>query len=610
MKRKIMSAFYFIIISIQLVAAQVTVSDADAVFINVEKTYTLQVDGSMRFDYAHRLKLQTAAAVNRYFGETFIVYHPEYQKLTVDKSTTTMLDGTQVPSPQNAFNEGLPFSVARAPAYAHLREMIVTHTGLERGAIVDLRYHIDSKADFVPWLFGEEVFAATSPIQSMQVNVIVPTSVKLNYEFLNDTLPPQVSEESGALRYSWMMENISGMRSEPNHVDFREISPRLVFSTCPDWKQIAEYLQTQIDHQLSDWTRSSLSVEPGGNRLSQALDIRRRVSEEIATVTLEPNHIGWRLAKSEDTFRRNYGTVFDKALLLTSVLLDAGYKAKIALVPSPGNIAMAVPSLSSFQSACVVLDDVADSPLVLFLDQGQHRMAQDVWPGKALLLLKSEGHEWLDLPASGSAENRLTVDANLKLDDQGNVAGNAVVSASGYPYPYFDLLSNDAQKKWLNSVLDPLFGKVTILKSTPVRMMLRQGEFVIEFQRTDFLKAIPDAGLLNFSGLESVFSRWSVSTVLTKRFLPLQLPASLQETIELTISLPPDLKLVSLPQHFSMNDSGYQFDLRLVQNERDVQLYRSFIIPDRAVSPLEYPEFRKMVALLNSKNLNTLIFKK
>ena len=87
-----------------------------------------------------------------------------------------MADGTLVPSPENAFNEILPRFVSRAPAYAYLRQMVVSHTGLERGCIIDLKYHIDTDAKFLPWLMGEEIFGTKSPIKKMTVTVNVPCS--------------------------------------------------------------------------------------------------------------------------------------------------------------------------------------------------------------------------------------------------------------------------------------------------------------------------------------------------------------------------------------------------------------------------------------------------
>ena len=45
-----------------------------------------------------------------------------------------MADGKKVKAPENAINEILPAFAAGAPAFNSLREMVITHTALERGA--------------------------------------------------------------------------------------------------------------------------------------------------------------------------------------------------------------------------------------------------------------------------------------------------------------------------------------------------------------------------------------------------------------------------------------------------------------------------------------------
>src|SRR6056297_1598782 len=103
-------------------------SDSDALYKKIIKTYTLNEDGSVDYQYQHELDLYSYYAFNRLYGETFIVYNPDYQTLKIDTSYTTMADGKIVQSPENAYNEVLPRMASGAPPYSHLREMVVTHT--------------------------------------------------------------------------------------------------------------------------------------------------------------------------------------------------------------------------------------------------------------------------------------------------------------------------------------------------------------------------------------------------------------------------------------------------------------------------------------------------
>ena len=107
----------------------------DAVYLQIIKEYTLNPDGSMDYRYVKKQKLQTYRSFHSLYGETFIVYDPDFQSLKINDVHTIMADVKKVTAPANAFNEVLPGFAANAPAYNKLREMVITHPGTERGAV-------------------------------------------------------------------------------------------------------------------------------------------------------------------------------------------------------------------------------------------------------------------------------------------------------------------------------------------------------------------------------------------------------------------------------------------------------------------------------------------
>ena len=125
---------------------------SEAQFDRLIKTYTLNPDGSQELRVQKQLTVYTHAAMNSLYGETFIVYDPSYQHLTVNESYTRQKDGTVVTTPDNAFVEVLPSAAADAPAYNGLKEMVVVHTGLELGATIYLDYTITTEAGDLPSL--------------------------------------------------------------------------------------------------------------------------------------------------------------------------------------------------------------------------------------------------------------------------------------------------------------------------------------------------------------------------------------------------------------------------------------------------------------------------
>ena len=113
-----------------LLMATTAFGASEAEYKKLTKTWTLNADGSQEFRYNMELTLFTHTAMNGTYGESFIVYNPQYQELKINSSYTRQKDGTIIKTPDNAFVEVLPRNAADAPAYNHLKEMVVVHTCL------------------------------------------------------------------------------------------------------------------------------------------------------------------------------------------------------------------------------------------------------------------------------------------------------------------------------------------------------------------------------------------------------------------------------------------------------------------------------------------------
>lgn len=199
---------------IGLLAVVTAMAQPEAVFDKIVKQYTWNRDGSMTFRYRKELKLNTHFAFNNLYGETFIVYNPEFQTLKINESYTKQADGTVIRTPDNAFNEVLPSFAADAPAYNHLREMVVTHTGLEVGATIYLDYTLTTHVGFYPFLDVAEQLQEHSPVKDYQVEITLPEEEKLTYGLNALKGEPTVRQHSGMTTYAWHFQHIPAFPME------------------------------------------------------------------------------------------------------------------------------------------------------------------------------------------------------------------------------------------------------------------------------------------------------------------------------------------------------------------------------------------------------------
>ena len=195
-----------LVVLLFMVAPAKAVSEAE--FGKLHKTYILHTDGSQEMRVQKELTLFTHTAMNRLYGESFIVYNPEFQGLKIHESYPRQKDGNIVQTPENAFVEVLPSAAADAPAYNGLKEMVVVHTGLELGATIYLDYSVITRPGYLPELDVCEQIEELSPIREYVLSVSVPENKPLHYELLNGKAVPVVKPAGGVKTVTWALKNV------------------------------------------------------------------------------------------------------------------------------------------------------------------------------------------------------------------------------------------------------------------------------------------------------------------------------------------------------------------------------------------------------------------
>jgi len=301
--------------------------DADALYINLNKTFTLNKDGSMTEKVEEQLKIFTYMAFNRRYGETKIVYNPKFQKVKVDESFTVMADGKKVESPENAYNEVLPRYCANSKAYNNIRELVVSHTALERNAMINCKYEISTKSGFYPFLMGDEVLVRSSPVKSMRIEIRVPEGTELNYQLFGHKTKPEKSKDEDTDVYVWKFKDLPQHLSESHEPAYDESLPRLVFSTQKDRKKLIESFNGQAafkanDLKMPDHVKNILSGSKSD--LDKALKIQQIVVNEVNLLHIPDRLTGFRYRTPKEIWNSNSATPVEKAVLMSSLLTSAG----------------------------------------------------------------------------------------------------------------------------------------------------------------------------------------------------------------------------------------------------------------------------------------------
>jgi hypothetical protein len=585
-------------------------SEADAVYLKMVKEYRLHDDGAVTYHHSHQIKLLTYLAFTRSYGETFIVYDTLFQKLEIERSETTMADGKKVPAPPNAFNKALPRIAENAPAYNHLREMIISHTGLERNAVIDLDYRLETQSGFLPGLMGDEILALNSPINDLTIRIRIPAGKTLRYKLLNSNVKPQERQENGYKIFEWKFTNLPALpaeRQQPPHSDF---APHLVFSTIENQQEAFQHITNQEAFKKTENKELAGMVkkmrDEGVSDMDFILALQKKIAQETATFPIAPAVIGFRCRTPQEVWQSNGGTVFEKAVLFAELLRLAGISAQPVLIAGNSGYLESIPVLQSFNQAAVMVSPVDKNPIFLSVDHPVKQNLKYSLNNKTAAILdkgKVTFNTFAEIPAN---ENQCALNGVLKIEDAKNIAGKLNIQLHGAANPYFELLQNkNGIKNLITSVLPGAVVDNTQIIQLAEEIFEAEASVKIEepFKEQDnylFWK-IPE----NPQGIKS----WRLPPLSIHRATPFKLPFSIIEKINFTITLADGMQLVSPAVNINKDNAAGSLKIKIMRDKNKVTVERYIKLNKQHITVEDYPALLELRRLWHAPNYLELIFK-
>ncbi len=331
---------YKLILLLGLLAMAGTVSAAsEAEYGKISKAWTLRDDGSQEYSNTKDLPLFTHTAMNGTYGESFIVYDPEFQTLEIHSSYTKQKDGTIVKTPDNAFVEVLPRFAADAPAYNRLKEMVVVHTGLELGATIYLDYSIITRAGYYPALDINERLQESSPVKECEVSISVPEDSPIAWQLLGGAAKASQATRGGTKEISWTLRDLPASSREAFLPQNQDGVPRLVASSYASNKEALATLGKRLDASGSYESEAfgSYITEKAAGDEEKARAIQEHVVNNMGYSAIPLAHTGYSIRDVDVALRSAYGTLAEKAQLLSVLLNAAGIRSEVVAV-YPGNL--------------------------------------------------------------------------------------------------------------------------------------------------------------------------------------------------------------------------------------------------------------------------------
>ena len=297
----------------------------DAVFKLLRYEWTVNPDGTRDYHYRHEVQILRNRALTAYAdkGETFVVYNPDLEELTVNEVYTLRADGGRVDMPQNAFIYQLPAECADCGRFNHMRELAMVHTGMELGCTVVVDYTIHRRYDLVDLTLP---LVRECPVERLEVAVNVPEgqefAARLDAGYEGYSFGTFDESRDGA-NYRLVATGLQQSVAEPYLPDGFYPSLHL-FNGTPEWYPAFD--DERFDGAVEAMGRVMTSRSVRENLVAA----RNYVVDNIHLNDIAPAHLGYTHATAAETWQSGCGTVTDKAVLLAAILRSEGFSAHVA----------------------------------------------------------------------------------------------------------------------------------------------------------------------------------------------------------------------------------------------------------------------------------------
>jgi len=569
---------------------------SEAVIIYDSLIVTLMDDGSIRRRTHRRVALFTDDAIRRY-GDPRVLFDADRQMLDIEVARVYMRDGTPVDTEENGKNQTTPFSIAKAPDYTSWQEMVITHVGIEKGCIAELCYTIADKERIFDALSGFFIFNEDDPVVERVLVINLPPGAKLKHLELNGASAPVVSQDGG--RFTWSMTDLPCRRGGGGFAWYGDYLPVVYYSTVENRDDIASRVAAWFGEAIEtcDFSKELIGDEAAEmSNTDLLMYLQKKAVGAVRGIDVPFDMVSFKPRRADRVFQSGYGHIFDRAVLLGSLLSEEGFQPYPVLVSRGNTFPEDIPVADIFNRVLVAVP--LDNRVVI-LDP-EKTFERD--PS-----LLSYGKMFLHCTVPSGLEkagDELNADINvdrlsLKVSfDGSDIVCKGSAEMGGIFSPYWIIRGTDGElKRYLEKRLGSIFSRPELIEWNVVKLEPGSVEVGFSFKAESILPMdgerayidLPAPFESSLGGLEAV--DLAVSSVKAPFYV---VPCNLSVDIE--FAAPEGWRFAAFPEETEAENrlGGLRISVTSIDGGGS-RVTRDLVIRTDRVAPESYPDYRRMV---------------
>jgi len=387
------------------------------------------------------------------FAEAAIEYDSTFEKVELEYARTIKPDGTVVDVGSRHIRDVSKY--LNFPLYSNARIYIISFPEVAIGSSLEYKFKIKrnqliNKKDFVL----DYLLQSAEPILKADFSVTLPKENKLNIKFINKkyndfgaSLEPVVEDSLEKRVYRWHFKKIPQIIPEANMPPDAEINPAILLSTFKSWDEFYGWWWNLAkdkmipDNAIRDKVKAL--VQGKSYNLARAREIYNFCAKDIRYVAVEYGQAGFKPHSASDIFMNKYGDCKDQAILLVTMLREAGFKAYPVLIGTKQHFNLNPDFPTSSFNHCIAALFLEGR--IIFLDPTADTCSYDDLPaqdqGRKVLIIKDNGFSIEETPLYPAEHNLVRQETKIKV----NADESIIAKKSNFTYGVYD----QAQRRWL-----------------------------------------------------------------------------------------------------------------------------------------------------------------
>ena len=542
------------------------------------------------------------------FSEAHIEYDTTYEKVELEFARTIGPNGEVTDVGSSHIRDVSKY--LNFPLYSNAHVYIISFPEISEASCIEYKVKVYNnqlinKKDFVLSYSLQD----KEPILSCDLNITLPQGPVLRIKNINEKyidfpaqLKPEIKNEANNMVYGWHFKDIPAIIPEPNMPPEAEINPTILFSTFDDWQEIYNWWwqlakdKIKIDTAIKEKI-TSLAVD----KLSDEFKIRtiyNYCAQNIRYVAVEYGQAGYEPHAAAECFRNKYGDCKDQAILLVTMLREAGIEAFPVLIATREyyNLNPDLPSV--LFNHCIAAATL--NGRLIFLDPTAQTCSFGDLPSadqqRKVLVFKDSAFEIVETPLYPAQHNLVKQVIEIKVNSDESITAQKDIYTRG--------IYDQAQRYWLLYTQPQLVQQALKEKIQDVSIGAELVDYNIEnledlnspvvlrynFRGPEYFTA---AGSLRIMPQLSSLDTALVAKDRRKYPLDFNIPDTKENDFQ--INIPDNFKLKYLPQSLNQDSAWIKLAIEYKKEGNSLRLIQKIESKGIKVSPEEYPVFKNFL---------------